>query len=56
MLAIYKKELRQYFHSMVGFVFLAFFLAIISLLRLLRIVASLINKLLIILLEFLTKD
>jgi ABC-2 type transport system permease protein len=30
MLAIYKKELRQYFHSMVGFVFLAFFIAIIS--------------------------
>ncbi len=30
MLAIYKKELRQYFHSMVGFVFLAFFLAIIG--------------------------
>jgi ABC-2 type transport system permease protein len=30
MLAIYKKELRQYFHSMIGFVFLAFFIAIIS--------------------------
>ena len=26
MLAIYKKELRQYFDSMIGFVFLAFFL------------------------------
>ncbi|MDO4167938.1 MAG: ABC transporter permease [Eubacteriales bacterium] len=31
MLAIIKKELRQYFYSMVGFVFLAFFLAIIGL-------------------------
>ena len=30
MLAIYKKELRQYFNSMVGFVFLAFFLVIIG--------------------------
>lgn len=31
MLAIYKKELRQYFFSMVGFVFMAFFLAIVGL-------------------------
>ena len=30
MLAIYKKELRTYFNSMVGFVFLAFFLALIG--------------------------
>lgn len=30
MLAIYKKELRQYFNSMIGFVFLAFFLAIVG--------------------------
>lgn len=30
MFAIYKKELKQYFHSMIGFVFLAFFIAIIS--------------------------
>lgn len=30
MIAIYKKELRQYFNSMIGFVFLAFFLAIIG--------------------------
>ena len=30
MLAIYKKELRQYFNSMRGFVFLAFFLVIIG--------------------------
>lgn len=30
MLAIYKKELRQYFNSMIGFVFLAFFLVIIG--------------------------
>ncbi len=30
MLAIYKKELRQYFCSMVGFAFLAFFLAIVG--------------------------
>lgn len=30
MLAIYKKELRQYFHSMIGFAFLAFFLAIVG--------------------------
>ena len=30
MLAIYKKELRQYFNSMIGFAFLAFFLAIIG--------------------------
>lgn len=30
MLAIYKKELRQYFNSMIGFVFLAFFLIIIG--------------------------
>lgn len=30
MFAIYKKELKQYFHSMIGFVFLAFFLAIIG--------------------------
>ena len=30
MFAIYKKELRQYFNSMIGFVFLAFFLAIIG--------------------------
>ena len=30
MRAIYKKELKQYFHSMIGFVFLAFFIAIIS--------------------------
>ncbi len=30
MLAIYKKELKQYFHSMIGFVFLAFFLAIVG--------------------------
>lgn len=30
MLAIYKKELRQYFSSMIGFAFLAFFLAIIG--------------------------
>ena len=30
MLAIYKKELRQYFSSMIGFVFLAFFLVIIG--------------------------
>ena len=28
--AIYKKELRQYFNSMIGFVFLAFFLVIIG--------------------------
>ncbi|MCH5268259.1 MAG: ABC transporter permease subunit [Lachnospiraceae bacterium] len=31
MFAIIKKELRQYFYSMVGFVFLAFFLALIGL-------------------------
>ena len=30
MLAIYKKELRQYFNSMIGFVFLAFFLVLIG--------------------------
>ncbi len=30
MIAIYKKELKQYFHSMIGFVFLAFFLAIVG--------------------------
>lgn len=30
MLAIYKKELRAYLHSMIGFVFVAFFLAIIG--------------------------
>ena len=30
MLAIYKKELRQYYNSMIGFVFLAFFLIIIG--------------------------
>lgn len=30
MLAIYKKELRQYFCSMIGFAFLAFFLAIVG--------------------------
>ncbi len=30
MFAVYKKELRQYFQSMIGFVFLAFFLAIIG--------------------------
>lgn len=30
MFAIYKKELRTYFNSMIGFVFLAFFLAIIG--------------------------
>ena len=30
MVAIYKKELRQYFNSMIGFVFLAFFLVIIG--------------------------
>lgn len=30
MLAIYKKELKQYFNSMIGFVFLAFFIAIIG--------------------------
>lgn len=30
MLAIYKKELRQYFNSMIGFVFLAFFLVIVG--------------------------
>lgn len=30
MLAIYKKELRTYFNSMIGFVFLAFFLAIVG--------------------------
>lgn len=30
MIAIYKKELKQYFHSMIGFVFLAFFIAIVS--------------------------
>lgn len=30
MLAIYKKELRQYFNSMIGFAFLAFFLVIIG--------------------------
>ena len=30
MLSIYKKELRQYFNSMIGFVFLAFFLVIIG--------------------------
>ena len=30
MLAIYKNELRQYFNSMIGFVFLAFFLVIIG--------------------------
>ena len=34
MLAIYKKELRQYFNSMIGFVFLAFFLVIIGIRRL----------------------
>ena len=28
MFAIYKKELKQYFHSMIGFVFLDFFIAI----------------------------
>lgn len=31
MFAIIKKELKQYFYSMVGFVFLAFFLAIVYL-------------------------
>ena len=31
MFAIIKKELKQYFYSMVGFVFLAFFLAIVGL-------------------------
>lgn len=31
MVAIIKKELRQYFYSMIGFVFLAFFLAIVGL-------------------------
>lgn len=31
MFAIIKKELRQYFYSMIGFVFLAFFLAIVGL-------------------------
>lgn len=30
MLAIYKKELKSYFHSMIGYVFMAFFLAIIG--------------------------
>src|SRR5690606_17411298 len=30
MLAIYKKELRSYFTSMIGFVFIAFFLVIIG--------------------------
>lgn len=30
MFAIYKKELGQYFHSMIGFVFLAFFLVIVG--------------------------
>lgn len=30
MLAVYKKELRQYFNSMIGFVFLAFFLVIVG--------------------------
>ena len=30
MLAIYKKELKQYFNSMIGFVFLAFFIAIVG--------------------------
>ncbi len=30
MFAVYKKELKQYFHSMIGFVFLAFFIAIIG--------------------------
>lgn len=30
MFAVYKKELKQYFHSMIGFVFLAFFLVIIG--------------------------
>ena len=30
MFAIYNKELKQYFHSMIGFVFLAFFIAIIG--------------------------
>ncbi|SFR57098.1 Gldg family protein [Anaeromicropila populeti] len=30
MLAIYKKELRSYFHSMIGYVFIAFFLAIVG--------------------------
>lgn len=30
MFAIYKKELRQYFYSMIGFAFLAFFLAIVG--------------------------
>lgn len=30
MFAIYKKELRSYLHSMIGFVFVAFFLAIIG--------------------------
>lgn len=31
MLAVYKKELKQYFTSMIGFVFLAFFLVILGL-------------------------
>ena len=30
MIAIYKKELRQYLCSLVGFAFLAFFLAIVG--------------------------
>ncbi|HWT76705.1 MAG TPA: ABC transporter, partial [Mobilitalea sp.] len=30
MLAIYKKELRSYFNSMIGYVFLALFLVIIG--------------------------
>lgn len=30
MFAVYKKELKQYFHSMIGFVFMAFFIAIVS--------------------------
>ena len=31
MLAVYKKELKQYFTSMLGFVFIAFFLIIVGL-------------------------
>ena len=30
MLAIYKKELKSYFHSMIGYVFMAFFLVVIG--------------------------
>lgn len=30
MLAIYKKELKSYFHSMIGYVFMAFMLVIVG--------------------------